>query len=84
MLGELEPLRSLDDLVLGEHGLVVEQHGRRGLLLPQVPLSLQWDAERFAAATCEKAHLPLDAWRRGAAMWRFTAEVFGEGGPRSQ
>jgi AMMECR1 domain-containing protein len=27
---------------------------------------------------CRKAGLPADAWRRGADLWRFEAEVFGE------
>jgi AMMECR1 domain-containing protein len=28
--------------------------------------------------TCRKAGLPLDAWRQGATLEAFTAEVFGD------
>jgi AMMECR1 domain-containing protein len=32
----------------------------------------------FASQTCLKAGLPRDAWRSGATLYRFEAEVFGE------
>ena len=60
------------------HGLVVSQGGRRGLLLPQVPVEHQWDRVTFIEQTCRKAGLPLDAWRQGATLEAFTAEVFGD------
>jgi AMMECR1 domain-containing protein len=52
--------------------------GRRGLLLPQVPVANNWDRITFLEQTCRKAGLPLDAWQKGAAIEAFTAEVFGE------
>jgi uncharacterized protein (TIGR00296 family) len=58
--------------------LVVERGWSRGLLLPQVATEWNWDAETFLAHTCKKAGLPDDAWKRGATLWRFEAEVFGE------
>ena len=36
------------------------------------------DAESFLAHSCQKAGLPPDAWRKGANLWRFEAEVFAE------
>jgi len=69
---------SADEVVVGRHGLIVSQNGRRGLLLPQVPLEYGWDRETFLTQTCIKAGLPLDAWRQGARIEGFTAEVFGE------
>ena len=68
-----------EQVVIGKHGLVVQQGSRRGLLLPQVPLEWDWDRETFLAQTCLKAGLPSDAWLRGAELHVFTAEVFGEG-----
>jgi len=38
----------------------------------------KWDAETFLAHTCHKAGLPRDAWKQGAKLWRFEAEVFSE------
>jgi AmmeMemoRadiSam system protein A len=69
---------SPDEVVVGRDGLIVGQHGRRGLLLPQVPLQYGWDRETFLAQTCVKAGLPPEAWRHGATIEGFTAEVFGE------
>ncbi len=77
VLSALQPIRP-EDVVVGKHGLVVMQGGRRGLLLPQVPLEWGWERETFLSQTCLKAGLPPDAWLRGAELQAFTAEVFGE------
>jgi len=79
VLGPFEPLGSADELEVGRHGLFVEQHWQRGLLLPQVATEWGWDRETFLAQTCHKAGLPRDAWKRDAKVWRFEAEVFAEG-----
>ena len=78
LLGPLEPIAGPDDYEIGRHGLVVEMGDRRGLLLPQVATEWGWDRETFLAQTCHKAGLRRNAWRHGAKMWRFEAEVFGE------
>lgn len=67
-----------EDVEVGRHGLLVSQAGRRGLLLPQVPVEHNWDRITFLEQTCRKAGLPRDAWQRGATIEAFTAEVFGE------
>jgi AmmeMemoRadiSam system protein A len=79
ILGPLEPVHNPDDFEIGRHGLVVELGMRRGLLLPQVATQWKWNGETFLAQTCRKAGLPADAWKQGATVWRFEAEVFGEG-----
>ncbi len=79
VLTPLVPVRA-DEVEVGRHGLMVSHLGRRGLLLPQVPVELGWDRETFLEQTCVKAGLPPDAWRRGATLQAFTAEVFGEPG----
>jgi AMMECR1 domain-containing protein len=48
--------------------------------LPQVATEWQWDADTFLSQTCHKAGLARDAWKQGAKLWRFEAEVFGEAG----
>jgi AMMECR1 domain-containing protein len=57
---------------------MVSHRGRRGLLLPQVPVELGWDRETFLDQTCVKAGLPPGTWRQGPELRGFTAEVFGE------
>ena len=80
-LSILSPLRPIaaEDIEIGKHGLLISQHGYRGLLLPQVPAEHGWDRVTFLEQTCRKAGLPTDAWHRGASIEAFTAEVFGEG-----
>jgi AmmeMemoRadiSam system protein A len=69
---------SVTDVMVGCHGVIVEQAGRRGLLLPQVATEFGWDAATFVSQTCVKAGLPSDAWRRSARVLVFEAQVFGD------
>lgn len=75
VLTTLFPIRP-EAVEVGRHGLVISQGARRGLLLPQVPIEHGWDREMFLEQTCRKAGLPTDAWRKGATVEAFTAEVF--------
>jgi AmmeMemoRadiSam system protein A len=79
-LSILSPLKIIrpEEVEIGRHGLVVAHSGRRGLLLPQVPVEHRWDRVTFLEQTCHKAGLPLDAWQQGATLEAFTAEVFGD------
>lgn len=63
---------------IGRHGLLISWQGRRGLLLPQVPVEHGWDRLTFLEQACRKAGLPLDAWQRGATVEAFSAEIFGD------
>lgn len=71
-------VQSVDEIEVGRHGLIVEQGTSRGLLLPQVPGEHGWDRHTFLEHTCLKAGLAPDAWRRGARILVFEAQVFGE------
>lgn len=77
ILSPPQPIHT-DAVEVGRHGLLISQGGRRGLLLPQVPVEHQWDRITFLEQTCRKAGLPIDAWKKGAVIEAFTAEVFGE------
>jgi hypothetical protein len=80
VLGPLQQIdpAGVDAFSIGRHGLVIEQGCHRGLLLPQVAVEWGWTVEQFLRQTCVKAGLAADAWQRGAAVYRFDAEVFGE------
>jgi len=78
VLSHVFPIHA-DGVVIGRHGLLISQGARRGLLLPQVPIEHGWKRETFLEQTCRKAGLPQDAWRKGATIEAFTAEVFGDG-----
>jgi uncharacterized protein (TIGR00296 family) len=76
----LSPLSDIapESIEVGRHGLLISRDGMRGLLLPQVAVQWNWDREHFLAETCRKAGLPPDAWRQGARIQGFTAQVFEE------
>jgi AmmeMemoRadiSam system protein A len=80
VLGPITVVHDPGEIVVGRHGLIAEQGSRRGLLLPQVATEYGWDRDAFLARTCGKAGLPPDAWKRGATISRFEAEVFDDAG----
>lgn len=78
VLGPIEAVADIAEVIVGRHGLIVELGRRRGLLLPQVATEWAWTAVEFASETCVKAGLPADAWQKGAKLFKFEADVFGE------
>jgi AmmeMemoRadiSam system protein A/AmmeMemoRadiSam system protein B len=78
-LTPLERVSNTDDIVVGQHGLLITLGRNRGVLLPQVAYERGWTREGFLQHTCLKAGLPTDAWKRPEAeIYCFEAEVFGE------
>ncbi len=79
VLSEPFPMNSYDDIVIGKHGLIFNDLGRRALLLPQVPIEHNMDKEAFLSAICEKAGIYSDYWKeKELQMELFTAIVFSE------
>ena len=81
ILSPLKPIAA-EEIETGRHGLVISLDGHRGLLLPQVPVEHGWDRIAFLEQTCRKAGLSVEAWKHGAQIEAFTAEVFGDQDPR--
>lgn len=74
-----EQINSFDEIIVGQHGLIVRSGRYAGLLLPQVAVEYGWDRDRFLAFTCMKAGLPADGWRHpDCRVEKFTAEVLSE------
>lgn len=67
-----------DKIKVGVHGLIVGKGHRSGLLLPQVAMEYSWNARTFLEQTCMKAGLSEDAWKQGAQISSFEAQVFSE------
>ena len=72
-----KPLDYLDNITIGEDGLIVEKGFFRGLLLPQVAPEHNMDKEEFLSHTCMKAGLRPDAWlERDTRVFKFQGQIF--------
>jgi uncharacterized protein (TIGR00296 family) len=70
-------------ITIGEDGLIVERGIYKGLLLPQVPVEWQWEAEEFLCQCCNKAGLLSDYWlREGTKIYKFQCVIAQEISPR--
>ena len=75
----------LAQVVVGRDGLIIGYRGRRGLLLPQVPVEWGWDAGEYLTHLSLKAGLPPDAWTyEGARISAFRGEIYTETSPRGE
>lgn len=72
------PVNSWKDIVIGKHGMVLIQHGRSAVFLPQVAPEQGWDLPTTLTHLSMKAGLPPDAWKEGANYLVFEAIVFHE------
>ncbi len=72
-------MEKYEDIEIGKHGLILEEGGHRGLLLPQVPVEHNMDLEEYLSSLCQKAGLPYNFWKeRVLNIEMFTAAVFSE------
>ncbi|MBN2564268.1 MAG: AmmeMemoRadiSam system protein B [Candidatus Eisenbacteria bacterium] len=79
VLSPLLVVNDVSEIVVGKHGLIIQQGARSGLLLPQVATDQGWDRDTFLDHTCLKAGLQPGCWRGDdVTILKFTAEVFGE------
>lgn len=68
-----------EDVVVGQHGLMIVQGSQMGLLLPEVPVRQEWDRTDFLKGVCRKAGLPQDAWKaESAQLFGFESEAWAE------
>ena len=72
-----KPIDYLDNIIIGEDGLIVEKGFYKGLLLPQVATENNMDEEEFISHTCLKAGLRPDAWlERDTEVYKFQGQIF--------
>lgn len=76
VLSPMQKISSVDEIEVGVHGLYLEKNLSRGVLLPQVAMEYGWDRETFLSQTSIKAGLARDAWKEGADIYIFSADVF--------
>jgi uncharacterized protein len=74
-----EPEEYLKKIKIREDGLIIRGTYGSGLLLPQVFVEYKCDVEKALEMLCQKASLPLDAWKNlNNKIYKFQAEIFHE------
>jgi AmmeMemoRadiSam system protein A len=80
-ISALTPMKPIkpEEVVVGQHGLMISQGFYSGLLLPQVPLEQGWNHDQYLRGLCAKAGLSPNAWKSpDTRLYSFEAEVWGE------
>lgn len=78
VLTPFRPVASAAAIVVGRDGVVLRKGERTAVFLPQVAPEQGWGKEEMLDHLCRKAGLEAGAWRKGAALYTFQADVFGE------
>jgi len=72
-------VKDLNEINVGRDGLIITRGYSRGTLLPQVPVEYGWTRKEFLEHTCNKAGLPIDAYKdKKTKIERYAAQVFSE------
>ncbi|HKM13346.1 MAG TPA: TIGR00296 family protein [Candidatus Methanomethylophilaceae archaeon] len=75
----------LKNIEIGRDGLILSYMGRRGLLLPQVPVEWGWDKEEYLSHLSVKAGLSQDTWKKeGVVIENFQGKIFAEESPKGE
>ncbi|RLI74738.1 TIGR00296 family protein [Archaeoglobales archaeon] len=80
----VKPLDLPKHVEIGRHGLIIKKGFFSGLLLPQVAVEHNMDAEEFLSHTCMKAGLSPDCWLTDVEVYRFEGQIFKEKNPRGE
>lgn len=66
-----------EEIVIGKHGLILDEPRHRALLLPQVAVEHHMDVDQFLTALCEKAWINPKEWqKRQLKLKAFETQTF--------
>lgn len=78
VLSPLHKISSIDEFILGRHGIYIKKGNRSGTFLPQVADEVNWTKEEFLGHCAQdKAGIGWDGWR-DADLYTYEAVVFKE------
>lgn len=80
VLSPLKKIKSIKNIELGKHGVMIVQGRKSGVFLPEVAIKEGWDLGTLLEALCvEKAGLPANAWmEKDSNLYIFTTTTFEE------
>ena len=78
VLTPMKKIKSIDEIVLGKHGIYIKKGNQSGTFLPQVATETHWTKEEFLGhCSQDKAFIGWDGWK-DADIYTYEALVFGE------
>ncbi len=80
VLNEPRRIKNIDEIVMGEHGVLLQKGMSAGIFLPDVATETGWGKGKFLEELCvQKAGLGPECWKDSAVeLSVFTTEVFEE------
>ncbi|MCL2705104.1 MAG: AmmeMemoRadiSam system protein A [Spirochaetaceae bacterium] len=79
VLSPLVKIKSIDEIKIGEHGILIKRGFRSGTFLPQVAVEQKWDVNELLENVCFKAGMDKNSWKApDTELFVYSAIVFGE------
>ena len=79
VLSQPQKINDYNEIIIGRHGLILQNAMMHAVLLPQVALSNNFSREEFLSALCEKGGLQPNYWQKHKLNLKvFTATIFSE------
>jgi AmmeMemoRadiSam system protein B/AmmeMemoRadiSam system protein A len=80
VLTPLRRIKSIEEIEIGRHGILLKKGYHQGVFLPQVATEQGWDRITFLNQICYKAGIPdINCWKEeDAEIYIYSAEVFEE------
>lgn len=78
VLSTPRPVSGHEKILPGWHGIILRKGVRSAVFLPQVAMEQNWEVEETLTRLARKAGLPSDAWKSGARLEVFEAQIIPE------
>jgi AmmeMemoRadiSam system protein A len=79
VLSPMRSIRSVDEIEIGRHGVLLTKGAHQAVFLPQVAPEQGWNREELLINLCYKAGLPANAWSADDAKFQvFEGQIFEE------
>jgi len=75
VLSPLRPIDSPQKIILGKHGILLQQNGRSALFLPEVATEFKWNLAQTLEQLAAKAGLSPDAWKDTSTRFKIFSTV---------
>ncbi len=78
VLTPMKKINSIDEIIMGKHGIYIKKGDQSGTFLPQVATETRWTKEEFLGHCArDKARIGWEGWK-DADLYTYEALVFGD------